>query len=63
MDLWTFGVRAYADCIAGTLSQNNVLPNGTYVEFDVEDYLTGEYSMINQPNTPIPTTESVDLPS
>jgi hypothetical protein len=45
MDLWTFGVRAYADCIAGTLSQNNVLPNGTYVEFDVEQYLTGEYSM------------------
>ena len=63
MDLWTFGVRAYADCIAGTLSQNNVLPNGTYVEFDVEDYLTGEYSMSNQPNAPIPTTESVDLPS
>jgi hypothetical protein len=45
MDLWTFGVRAYADCIAGTLSQNNVLPNGTYVEFDVKQYLTGEYSM------------------
>ena len=45
MDLWTFGVRAYADCIAGTLSQNNVLPNGTYVEFDVEQYLSGEYSM------------------
>ena len=45
MDLWTFGVRAYADCIAGTLSQNNILPNGTYVEFDVEDYLKGEYSM------------------
>jgi hypothetical protein len=45
MDLWTFGVRAYADCIAGTLSQNNVLPNGSMVEFDVEQYLTGEYSM------------------
>ena len=45
MDLWTFGVRAYADCIAATLSMNNVLPNGTYVEFDVEQYLTGEYSM------------------
>jgi len=45
MDLWTFGVRAYADCIAGTLSQNNVLPNGTYVEFDVEQYLTGEYAI------------------
>jgi len=45
MDLWTFGVRAYADCISGTLSQNNILPNGTYVEFDVEQYLTGEYAI------------------
>jgi len=43
-DLWTFGVRAYADCIAQTLSMNNVLPNGTYVEFDVEDYLQGDYT-------------------
>jgi len=58
MDLWTFGVRAYADCIAGTLSQNNVLPNGTYVLFDVEDYLKGEYSMSDyredNSETPIP---------
>ena len=51
MDLWTFGVRAYADCIAGTLSQNNVLPNGTYVEFDVQQYLTGEYAMGDYDNT------------
>jgi archaellum component FlaF (FlaF/FlaG flagellin family) len=52
-DLWTFGARAYADCIASTLSQNNVLPNGTYVEFDVEGYLMGDYSDNNdmaQPN-------------
>jgi hypothetical protein len=58
MDLWTFGVRAYADCIAGTLSGNNVLPNGTYVEFDVEQYLSGEYSMSDyredNSETPIP---------
>jgi hypothetical protein len=58
MDLWTFGVRAYADCIAGTLSQNNILPNGTYVEFDVEQYLSGEYSMSDyredNSETPIP---------
>jgi phage portal protein BeeE len=57
MDLWTFGVRAYADCIAGTLSQNNVLPNGTYVEFDVEQYLKGEYSMDEMRQTT--ETESV----
>ena len=43
-DLWNFGVRAYADCITGTLSQNNVLPNGTYVEFDSDDYLEGSYT-------------------
>jgi organic radical activating enzyme len=61
MDLWTFGVRAYADCIAGTLSQNNVLPNGTYVEFDVEQYLKGEYSMDEMRETT--DEESVVLPS
>jgi hypothetical protein len=58
MDLWTFGVRAYADCIAGTLSQNNILPNGSFVEFDVEQYLSGEYSMSDyredNSETPIP---------
>jgi hypothetical protein len=63
MDLWTFGVRAYADCIAGTLSQNNVLPNGTYVEFDVEDYLTGEYSMSDERETQTETIERVELPT
>jgi len=63
MDLWTFGVRAYADCIAGTLSQNNVLPNGTYVEFDVEDYLTGEYSLSGHDMTQMPDTVGVVSPS
>jgi len=43
-DLFSFGVRPYADCIAGTLSQNNVLPNGTYIEFDTMSYLMGDYS-------------------
>ena len=61
MDLWTFGVRAYADCIAGTLSQNNVLPSGTYCEFDVEQYLTGEYSMDEMRETT--EQESVVSPS
>jgi hypothetical protein len=63
MDLWTFGVRAYADCITGTLSQNNVLPNGTYVEFDVEQYLTGEYSMGKDRDTQTEITERVELPT
>jgi hypothetical protein len=43
-DLWSFGARPYADCIASTLSQNNVLPNGTYVEFDTMGYLMSDYS-------------------
>jgi hypothetical protein len=61
MDLWTFGVRAYADCIAGTLSQNNILPNGTYVEFDVQQYLSGEYAMGDYDNTE--TNERVVSPT
>jgi len=61
MDLWTFGVRAYADCIAGTLSQNNILPNGTMVEFDVQQYLSGEYAMGDYDNTK--TNERVVSPT
>ena len=61
MDLWTFGVRAYADCIAGTLSQNSILPNGTMVEFDVQQYLTGEYAMADYDNTE--TNERVVSPT
>jgi len=63
MDLWTFGVRAYADCITGTLSQNNILPNGSFVEFDVEDYLKGEYSMGEDRDTQTEIEERVELPS
>jgi hypothetical protein len=43
------------------LSQNNVLPNGTYVEFDVEDYLTGEYSLTNRDDAQMP--ETIDVAS
>lgn len=42
-DLYIFGVKLYAEAIAATLSMDNVLPRGTYVEFDAEDYLTEEY--------------------
>jgi hypothetical protein len=28
---------------------NNVLPNGTFVEFDVAKYLSGEYAMGEMP--------------
>jgi hypothetical protein len=42
-DLYIFGVKIYADAIAQTLSMDNVLPRGTYVEFDAEDYLEENY--------------------
>jgi len=55
-DLWLFGTKAYAEVIASTLSQNNILPNGTCVEFDTDDYLgeldTADTSMVDvQENT------------
>jgi len=42
-DLYTFGVKPYADCITQTLSGDNVLPRGTYVKFDSEEYLESIY--------------------
>jgi phage portal protein BeeE len=42
-DLYIFGVKPYADCIASTLSMNNVLPRGTYVRFDASSYLEDNY--------------------
>jgi phage portal protein BeeE len=38
-DLWLFGTKTYAECISSTLSSNAVLPNGTWVEFDTDEYL------------------------
>jgi phage portal protein BeeE len=43
-DLYIFGVKPYADCIASTLSMNNVLPRGTYVKFDADSYLIENYA-------------------
>lgn len=39
-DLWIFGASAYANAIASTLSSDQVLPRGTYVEFDTDDWLS-----------------------
>ena len=38
-DLYLFGARPFIDCIEQTLSMDNVLPRGRYVEFDLSDYL------------------------
>jgi phage portal protein BeeE len=58
-DLWTFGARPYADCITSTLSQNNVLPNGTMVEFDTMNYLMGDYHEMPQ----VENNERVESPT
>lgn len=43
-DLYLFSAKQYMDTIAATLSSNQVLPRGTYVEFDLDDWL-GESEM------------------
>jgi hypothetical protein len=50
VDLWLYGTKTYAECIASTLSSNAVLPVGTYVEFDFEEYL-GEVEVANTDRT------------
>ena len=50
-DLYVFGVKPYADCIASTLSMNNVLPRGTYVKFDTDSYLEENYVADKMPDT------------
>ena len=58
-DLYIFGVKAYADCIAATLSQNNVLPRGTYVKFDTSSYLEENYAAdkMDSPDMPQENTQ------
>jgi phage portal protein BeeE len=42
-DLYLFGVKLYADAIAGALSMDNVLPRGTSVCFDAHEYLEDNF--------------------
>jgi len=46
-DLYLFGVKLYADAIAGALSMDNVLPRGTYVCFDADEYLEENFMADN----------------
>jgi phage portal protein BeeE len=55
-DLYMFGVKMYAEAIAETLSMDNVLPRGTYVEFDAENYLAENY-VADQENQPQENTQ------
>ena len=56
LDLWTFGAKAIAECIQNTLSMDNVLPRGTYVRFDSDDYLSAEYQQDLSEMTPTDMT-------
>jgi hypothetical protein len=42
-DLWLFGTQAYAQVMASTMS--TALPKGTFVKFDVDDYIGEEEEM------------------
>jgi phage portal protein BeeE len=49
-DLWLFGTKQYAEVISSTLSADNILPRGTFVEFDFDDYLGQADDMEEMPN-------------
>ncbi len=50
-DLYLFGARLYLDVIEQTLSNDNIIPRGRYVEFDIDDYLE-ENDMSSVPSEP-----------
>jgi hypothetical protein len=50
IDLWTFGTKAYAEVIAATLSADTILPRGTMVCFDTEEYIGEVEEMTNMPS-------------
>ena len=43
IDLWTFACLPIANCISSVLSSDNVLPRGTKVKFDVDDFINENY--------------------
>ena len=61
-DLYMFGAKLFMDCIAETLSADNVLPRGTYVKFDIEDYLSENYLMEKE-NDKYDTAETGVMPN
>jgi phage portal protein BeeE len=57
VDLWLYGTKTYAECITSTLSANSILPNGTYVEFNTDEYL-GEIDDANMTRENITVQEN-----
>jgi hypothetical protein len=52
-------VKAYAECIANTLSMDNVLPRGTMVKFDASEYLEENYlaDTMDREDMPVENTQ------
>jgi phage portal protein BeeE len=59
-ELWEFGARQYMNCIAQTLSFNNVTPKGTFIDWDIDDYILG--SMPDADNMPDMETPAEAMP-
>jgi len=57
-DLYLFGVKLYADAIASALSMDNVLPRGTYVEFDADEYLEENFMADEMDNREVVVREN-----
>jgi hypothetical protein len=62
-DLYMFGAKLFMDCIAETLSGDNVLPRGTFVKFDIDEYLSENYLMDNSSMQINDTAETGVMPS
>ena len=62
IDLWTFGCLPYAKCIEETLSSDNVLPHGTKVKFDVDDFLSEMYQGGDIEEPVEPDTQAPEMP-
>jgi hypothetical protein len=62
-DLFIFAARQYANCIAETLSMNNVLPRGTCVSFDVDDWLMDMVGTDNEYDEEMPATKTPTAPA
>lgn len=64
VDLWTYACAPIANCIADTLSSDNVLPHGTLVKFDTsaflsEAYAGGDPSGFDSPDTLAPNADTM----
>lgn len=58
-DLYVFAARTYMSAIEQTLSMNNVLPRGTCVRFDIDDYLSEILETEDEEEMPVPSNSGM----